>query len=164
MSNRQADGRAAILEYSSAIRLTSTDRHFKDVRLLTVGAGLRKGWKSHGVPATCELTALRSEDPMNIADFITGLSCKIDDALPEGAHHNQAALSPHAYPLCSTCHCERSAAIPSPEGSLLHHRDCRVASLLAMTNWVRVRSSPSANWSPSDARGRVHLSIAQFTL
>ena len=30
---------------------------------------------------------------MNIADFITGLFCKIDDALPEGAHHNQAILS-----------------------------------------------------------------------
>ena len=30
---------------------------------------------------------------MNIADFITELFCKIDDTLPEGAHHSQAILS-----------------------------------------------------------------------
>ena len=34
MSNWQPDGGAAIPEYCRAIRLTSTNRHFKDVRLL----------------------------------------------------------------------------------------------------------------------------------
>ena len=30
---------------------------------------------------------------MNIADFITNLFCKIDDALPEVVRHSQAILS-----------------------------------------------------------------------
>ena len=30
---------------------------------------------------------------MNIADFITDLFCRIDDALPDIVHHNQAILS-----------------------------------------------------------------------
>ena len=37
------------------------------------------------------------------------------------------------------CHCERSAAISPKEELPASQRDCRVALLLAMTNWVRVR-------------------------
>ena len=36
------------------------------------------------------------------------------------------------------CHCERSAAISWSYGTLLRERDRHIASLLAMTNWVRV--------------------------
>ena len=36
-------------------------------------------------------------------------------------------------------HCERSAAISLGQGTLLRERDRHVASLLAMTKWVRVR-------------------------
>ena len=39
----------------------------------------------------------------------------------------------------SNCHCERSAAISLAEEPSSRHRDCRVASLLAITNWVRVK-------------------------
>ena len=50
MSNWQPDGRAAFPEYCRAIRLTSANRHFKDVRLLVArfareGVETVAGWR-----------------------------------------------------------------------------------------------------------------------
>ena len=62
----------------------------------------------------------------------------------------QRAAWPHAYSLYATRHCERSVAISLPKEPPLRLRVCHVASLLAMTNWVRVRRRGARQGSPTD--------------
>ena len=65
-------------------------------------------------------------------------------AMPEmGARLTCTEL--HWNPSLATRHCERSAAISLGLGTPIRERDRHVASLLAMTKWVRERGAPVAN-------------------
>ncbi len=64
--------------------------------LFTTGASFRKRWKSHGVPAICELITLRREEPHEHRRFhhrTVLQNRRSAGGGPEATHHSQAFLS-----------------------------------------------------------------------